>query len=104
MRIVWSSLAVRKVLDEARYIARDRPNAAERWADSIFEAALPLAQHPHQGRTVPELARVEIRELIHRGYRIIYRLDQEAVLILTVRHSRRLLDLSELIGAKIDDP
>lgn len=96
MRIIWSPLAVARVIEEVRYIAKDRPGAAERWADGIFEAVLPLSDHPKQGRVVPELRRPDLRELIHRGYRIIYRIGSDAILILTVRHSRRLLDLSEL--------
>jgi plasmid stabilization system protein ParE len=47
---------------------------------------------------VPELGRPHFRELIHEGYRILYRIDQDAILILTVRHGRRLLDLSEIEG------
>lgn len=96
MRIIWSPRAVARVREEVQYIAKDRPGAAERWARSVFQAALPLADHPHQGRVVPELGRSEVRELIHGGYRIVYRIEGEAVLILTVRHGRRLLDVSEI--------
>ena len=98
MRVIWSPLAISKVQEEAEYIAQDRPVAAERWADGIFEAVRPLAEFPNEGRIVPELGRVEIRELIHGGYRVIYRISRDAILILTVRHGRRLLDLTEIQG------
>ena len=45
---------------------------------------------------MPELGRAEVRELIHGGYRIVYRTESETILILTVRHGRRLLDVSDL--------
>ncbi|HET9225612.1 MAG TPA: type II toxin-antitoxin system RelE/ParE family toxin [Thermoanaerobaculia bacterium] len=96
MRVLWSPLAIAKIQREAEYIARDRPMAAERWADGIFESARPLADFPNAGRIVPELARTDVRELIHGGYRLIYRISRDAILILTVRHSRRLLDLAEI--------
>lgn len=96
MRVIWSPLAIAKVQKEAQYIARDRPIAAERWAEGVFEAVQPLTEFPNSGRIVPELGRTDVRELIYRGYRILYRIGQDAILILTVRHGRRLLDLSEL--------
>lgn len=96
MRVIWSPLAISKVQEEAQYIAKDRPVAAERWVDGIFEAVRPLASFPNEGRIVPELRRPEIRELIHGGYRVIYRISHDAILILTVRHGRRLLDVTEV--------
>lgn len=39
---------------------------------------------------------MDVRELIHDGYRVIYRISRDAILILTVRHGRRLLDLTEI--------
>ena len=37
---------------------------------------------------LPERPRKDLREVIHGAYRVIYRVDPEQVLILTVRHSR----------------
>lgn len=37
---------------------------------------------------LPERPREDLREVIHGAYRVIYRLDSEQVVILTVRHSR----------------
>lgn len=96
MKLIWSPLATAKVQEEAEYIAKERPGAALGWAEGIFEAAEPLARFPNQGRIVPELGKPEYRELIHDGYRILYRVDRDRIVILTVRHGRRLLDLSEI--------
>ena len=96
MRVIWSPLAVAKIREEAEYIARDRPSAALRWADGVFDAVQPLAVFPDQGRIVPEFGQPHFRELIHGGYRILYRIDRDEILILTVRHGRRLLDFSEI--------
>ena len=45
---------------------------------------------------VPEKLREDLREVLHGAYRVIYRIDLDRVVILTVRHSRRLLDLRDL--------
>ena len=40
---------------------------------------------------MPEYRREDIRELLERPYRIIYRFDPERLTILTVMHYRQLL-------------
>jgi plasmid stabilization system protein ParE len=98
VRIHWSPLALAKVNEIIDYIARDRPMAAERWAVGVFDLVERLARSPKRGRVVPEAGREEIRELLYGQYRIIYRVEEGSVSILTVRHGRRLLDLEEIEG------
>ncbi|NNE48295.1 MAG: type II toxin-antitoxin system RelE/ParE family toxin [Rhodothermales bacterium] len=45
---------------------------------------------PKSGRVVPELAREDLRELIVGDYRIVYRLDGELAVLLTVYRSSML--------------
>lgn len=94
--IIWSPLAIQRVLEEADFIALDKPEAATRWAELTFAAVKRLELHPMSGRVVSELGRAEIREVIHGAYRIIYRVEENMVNVLTVRRSSRLLDPSEL--------
>jgi toxin ParE1/3/4 len=49
-------------------------------------AALPFA-----GRRVPEYGRDDVREVIKRGYRVIYRVSDDQVEIITVRDGHRRL-------------
>jgi len=97
MRVVWSPLAVARVREAAEYIARDKPGAAKGWAEGVFRRVAQLTDFPTSGRVVPELGREDLRELIQGTYRIIYRIEKKAVLILTVRHGKRLLDPKELM-------
>ena len=98
MKVEWSPLAIRRVREEAAFIALDKPGAAATWAASVFDAVERLATFPRSGRVVPEIGREDLRELLHGGYRIVYRWTGDMVIILTVRHSRRLLDPSETVG------
>jgi toxin ParE1/3/4 len=50
-----------------------------------------LARFPRAGRKVPEFDDENIRELIAYGYRIIYRLQDEEVLVVAVIHGKRVL-------------
>jgi toxin ParE1/3/4 len=98
MKITWSPLAITKVRKETQYIARDRPGAAASWAEGIFESVTRLTEFPESGRVLPELGRPDVREITYRNHRVIYRIAEQSILILTVRHWRQLLDLSELSG------
>ena len=96
LRLVWSALAVARLDEIEAYIAQDKPGAAARWALGLLDAVERLADFPASGRVVPETNRLETREITYGKYRIIYRAGSEEVLILTIRHSRRLLDPSEV--------
>lgn len=95
MRVIWSPLALDRVSEAGEYIARDNAVAAEKWASGIFEAGEELSGFPKRGRRVPEAGWQDIRE-IYFGNRIVYRVEANRIVILTVRHLRRLLDKEEL--------
>ena len=96
MKITWSPLAIQRVIEQADVITHDKPNSAVRWTEGTFAAVDRLERHPMSGRVVPEVGRPEVREVIHGGYRIIYRVGTDQIFILTVRSSWRLLDPTEL--------
>jgi toxin ParE1/3/4 len=98
LKVIWSPLAIQRAVEQARFIAEDKPGAAERWLDGLFSAAEGLAQLPKLGRIVPELKNPDYRELGYGGYRLIYRIEAQQISVLTVRHGRRLLDVTELHG------
>jgi plasmid stabilization system protein ParE len=57
----------------------------------IIGAADRLAQFPESGRAVPEFSQSDVREVIYRPYRIVYRLvGTDEIHILRVHHSARL--------------
>lgn len=96
MKIVWSPLAVERVSEVALYLADDNPSAAERWVDSIFKETERLKKFPILGRVCPEVGKKEIREIIFGNYRIIYRVEEKEIIILTVRHGKQILRTDEL--------
>jgi plasmid stabilization system protein ParE len=80
------------------FIARDSPQLAATFADRVLRAADLLATFPRSGRIVPELRLGNIREIIVGSYRVIYRIRQDDVHLLTLHHGARLLDTTK-IGA-----
>jgi plasmid stabilization system protein ParE len=57
------------------YIALDDVVAAERMGNQLLDAAMSLATFPERGRIVPEFPRPNLREIVFRSYRIIYRVN-----------------------------
>jgi plasmid stabilization system protein ParE len=96
MKIIWSPLAIERMSEIVDYISRDKPKAAQKWAREAFARVEQLTSFPNSGRVVPEVGRQDIRELIYGNYRIIYRVADDELTILTVRHGRQLLDSDEL--------
>ena len=91
MKLRWADHARRDLLAIGRYIARDNPPAARRSVELLREGARQAAENPLAGRVVPELGRDDVREVFLRSYRIVYRVGEEAVDVLTVFEGHRLL-------------
>ena len=92
--IRWSDPALDDMEGIRDYIAKDSPFYARQFIEHIFDRVEKLASFPKMGRMVPEAGdREDIRELIFKGYRIIYLTGSEQVEIITVIHGS--MDLSE---------
>jgi toxin ParE1/3/4 len=90
-RIVWARRALQDLEAIASYIAQDSPAYAKIVVKSIVNQTRALETFPRAGRKVPEFNDEDIREVLAYSYRIIYRLQQDAVLIAAVIHGKRIL-------------
>ncbi len=93
MKIEWTEPALLDLESIRDYIGRDSEYYATRLVGKIIEAVEALEKFPEMDRSVPEAEEENIRELLFYNYRIIYRVEPERILILTVIHSAR--DLSQ---------
>jgi len=96
MKVVWSPLAIDRAAEIAKYIAQDNIIAAENWVDTVFAKVEQLKSYPESGRIVPEINSLKIKELIYGNYRIIYRIEEKQVSILTIRHGKQILPTDEI--------
>ena len=93
MTIDWSERSISDLSALHDYIARDSRLYAERFVASLVRAVEPLADFPELGRRVPEEPdRADVRELLVRTYRIIYRVEPERILVAAIVHGRHNLD------------
>lgn len=93
MRIVFSSGAKADLFKIVKFIAKDKPQAARKWAADIRQSVLKLSDFPKIGRTVPEYGDETIREIIKGQYRIVYKIDEkkDTIVIVTIYHAKRIL-------------
>ncbi|MCM2315646.1 MAG: type II toxin-antitoxin system RelE/ParE family toxin [Thermoanaerobaculia bacterium] len=96
MKVVWSSLAIERAIEEARFIAEDKPGAADRWLDGLFKTVDRLEVFPDSGHGVPELPNTRYRQLTHRSHRVVFVVDGKSVSVLTVRRFRQRFDTAEV--------
>jgi toxin ParE1/3/4 len=73
------------------FIAQDNPDRAKSIGNELIDHALTLAELPERGRIVPEISDVNLREITHGSYRIIYEIfpRQDAVYVLRFWHGAR---------------
>ena len=89
--IEWTERALADLRAIDDYIAADNPVAAERWVARLIARAEAAARLPMAGRVVPEKRRVDVREVFLRTYRIVYRVREGSILLLTVFEGHRPL-------------
>ena len=92
MTVEWTEPAVSDLEGIRNFIGRDSKYYATRFVEKVVEAVENLDKFPKIGRSVPEAEEESIRELLLHSYRIIYRVETDRILVLTVIHGAR--DLS----------
>ena len=91
-QVVWAEVAQRDLKQIIDYITIDSPGNASRILQKIKQKVSALYSMPIRGRIVPELKEQGIqtyRELIISPWRVIYRISDTTVFILSVIDSRR---------------
>ena len=72
-KLIWSPAARDDLHDIVVFIARDNSRRAMSFGYELISATDRLHDYPEAGRIVPEYEHQLLREIIFRGYRIVYR-------------------------------
>lgn len=91
MKIRWTEKASADALGSYDYIAEQSLAYAESVYERILARPSQLIEHPLSGSVVPEFGRDDIRELFVYSFRIVYRLADYEVRVLTIIHGSRQL-------------
>jgi addiction module RelE/StbE family toxin len=90
-RVAWSRRALQDLEEIAEHIGTDSPAYAGNVVKKIVNQTKMLAQFPKAGRKVPEFDDENVRELIIYSYCLIYRLQENSMIVAAVIHGKRNL-------------
>lgn len=93
MKVEWAEPAVKDMESVRDYIRRDSEHYAARFVEKIVDAVENLRLFPMMGRHVPEAEEENVREILFYNYRIIYCVETERIIVLSVIHGSR--DISQ---------
>lgn len=91
MNVRFTEEAVSSLRNLHAFIAADSPQNAAAVIRRLIERAESLSELHLRGRKVPEYDDDSVREIHERPYRIIYRVSEIEVQVLTILHMRQLL-------------
>jgi toxin ParE1/3/4 len=90
-KLIWSPRALQDMDNACEYIARESPSYAYLFADRLVRFIQNVANQPLLGAVVPEYNRQDLRERLFQNYRIVYRVSEDYVELVTIIHAARLL-------------
>ncbi len=89
MRVDFTEEAEQGLEQIGDYIAQDSPARAESFVRELRAAALLLAEAPEAYPLVPRYERLRVRRRVYGAYLILYRADDDRVLVLQIVHGAR---------------
>ncbi len=91
MKVHWTRNAIGHLTNIYEYISLNSPTYAKRTVDKITHPSEQIIDQPYSGRKVPEYDAEDIRELIEKPYRIIYRIKPNQIDVVAVIHGAQLM-------------
>jgi len=92
MQILWTHNGLQDIKKVKNYIQNEASSqVAVKFVEELIKKTEILKEFPQSGRIVPEFGLPFIRELIEKRYRIVYRVSQGKVEILTIFQGKKLL-------------
>lgn len=75
--VILSPKAVGDLESIIRYIALNNPESARKVGQNLLNKTKELSQFPSKGQKVPEFNNPDIRQVILKPYRIVYRIEED---------------------------
>ncbi len=88
-QLIWAPKALQDLELIFEYIQLDSPDNARSFIRQLIEEAAQITEFPLAGRKVTEYKDKKVREKLYRNYRIIYRIREVHIEIVTIVHQSR---------------
>lgn len=90
-QLIWTLSAINDLDSIAEYISIDSEIAVKKFVGEIIAKADTIIFHPLKGRPIPERIPGGYRQILHKSYRIIYKVENEKIYVSSIYHQKRLL-------------
>ena len=101
-RIIWTESVLQDLDQIADYISLDKPTAANRFVQRVFQRVEQLASHPKTGSIPNELNGTPYRQLVIPPVRIFYREQDDMVFIIYIMRGERFFRSNDLLERDSD--
>ncbi len=101
-RIIWTESVLQDLDQIADYISLDKPTAASRFVQRVFDQVEQLASHPKSGSIPNDLNGTPYRQLVIPPVRIFYREQDDTVFIIYIIRGERFFRSNELLERDSD--
>ena len=91
MRVHWTDRAKSRLRIIHHDLGEHSPELAKKTVQRLIVRSTQLGEHPYLGHKLLDYERDDLREVLERPYRIIYRVDTYQIDVITVLHYRQLL-------------
>lgn len=95
-KIVWTESGVSDAEAIAEYIARDSRLYAAQFTLNARVLAKTLRSFAERGRSVPEIKRSDVRELLWGNYRMIYQITADTIYVVRFFHGAKVLNIADI--------
>lgn len=99
-KVIWSDFAVQDLVELKNYIAKDSIKNAEIIFQEILISTRDLSQFSKKGRMIPKLDEEFYREYFIGNYRIMYKLEENLVIIAGIFHMSKNFKSDDLLERK----
>lgn len=90
--VIFKQNAEEDIESIKEYIAKNSIFYANKTVDEIIAKTEYLSMFPYMGRKIPEYNNINLREIIYKSYRILYKVNSNIYILNIVHHSRDILN------------
>ncbi len=79
MKISFKESFINRLEDQVDYIAKDSPVRARKFKNDLIKQLIRIPQNPNQYRPSIYFEDLQIRDLIFKGYTIVFRINKDTI-------------------------
>ena len=88
-KVIWTEKCLQRIEEICEYIELDSIKNSQHFAEEIFGKELIIKNNPKIGKMVPDYELDEYRQIIVGNYRLIYKIEDKSIQMITVRHCKQ---------------